>query len=112
MSKKRFIPGHQEASEEEEEKVEYEEKTVYVGNIDRQLTLEDLETHLHQYGKIKQVISQKDQKGRRKDFVFVEYEEKEGAEKAVESSGKAALGGRRLKINYKVKTRKVHKKTD
>ena len=42
------------------------------------------------------------QKGRAKGYLFVEYEDKESAEKAVDESGRANILGRKLTINYKM----------
>ena len=48
------------------------------------------------------------QKGRNKGFAFVEFEDHESAEKAVDDSGRANVLGRKLIINYRVaKTAKV-----
>lgn len=52
-------------------------------------------------------MRQYDHKGRTKNFVFVEFETKEAAEKAVEDTGRANVLGRKLTINYKVTKTKI-----
>jgi len=75
---------------------------VYVTGFDRGVGMPDLEQFLKKYGEVANLIRQTDDKGRGKNFVFVEYKTKEAAEMAVEDSGRANLMGRRLTINYKM----------
>ena len=52
------------------------------------------------------------QKGRSKGFVFVEFEEKESAQRAVEESGRANILGRKLIMNFKMRKVKVAEDKD
>jgi RNA recognition motif-containing protein len=79
-----------------------EEKVVYVTGFDRGIGMPDLEQFLQKYGQVAHLIRQTDDKGRGKNFVFVEYKNPEAAALAVEDSGRANLMGRRLTINYKM----------
>ncbi|TNV85145.1 hypothetical protein FGO68_gene10308 [Halteria grandinella] len=84
-----------------------EERIIYVTGFDRKTSFVDLEHFMKQYGDIVQVQKKIDEKGRGKGFVFVEYKERESAERAVEESGRANLMGNRLTINYKISKIKV-----
>jgi hypothetical protein len=79
-----------------------EERIVYVTGFDKGVGMPDLEQYLTKYGVIANLVRQTDEKGRGKNFVFVEYKTSEAAQLAVEDSGRANLMGRRLTINYKI----------
>lgn len=79
-----------------------EGKTIYVSGYDKRLAFEDLENYMSKFGKIIKLHRQFDQKGRSKGFVFIEYEDKESAERAVDDSGRANILGKKLTINYKI----------
>ena len=50
-----------------------EERIVYVTGFDKGVGMPDLEQYLTKYGPIANLIRQTDEKGRGKNFVFVEY---------------------------------------
>lgn len=67
---------------------------------------------MKKYGEIVNVQKKIDEKGRSKGFVFIEYKDKESAEKAVEDSGRANILGHKLTINYKISKIKVTEDRD
>ena len=73
---------------------------IYVGNLDYQLTEDNLKTAFQAYGEVESVriLTDRDT-GRPKGFGFVEMPEKEEALKAIEGLNGTDLGGRPLTVN-------------
>ncbi len=77
-----------------------ETMNIYVGNLDYQLTEDNLKTAFQVYGEVESVriLTDRDT-GRPKGFGFVEMPEKEEALKAIEALNGAELGGRTVTVN-------------
>ncbi len=73
---------------------------IYVGNLDYQLTEDDLKTTFQAYGEVESVriLTDRDT-GRPKGFGFVEMPEKEEALKAIEGLNGNDLGGKTITVN-------------
>jgi RNA recognition motif-containing protein len=72
---------------------------IYVGNLDYQMTDEDLKSEFSSYGDIQDVIIIKDHEtGRSKGFGFVTFAEESALEKALELDGQE-VRGRQLRVN-------------
>ena len=71
---------------------------VFVGNISYKCTENDLKKFFKDCGKVVDVRIAKKPDGKLKGFAHVDFETKEGMEKAVEKNGKELLG-RALKID-------------
>lgn len=75
-------------------------KKLYVGNLPYEYTDEDLETMFEDYGTVVSatIISDR-QTNRSKGFGFVELEDDEMAEKAIEELNGTDAGGRNVVVN-------------
>ncbi|RAP27128.1 RNA-binding protein [Candidatus Marinamargulisbacteria bacterium SCGC AG-333-B06] len=72
---------------------------IYVGNLDYQMSDEDLKSEFASYGEIQDVIVIKDHEtGRSKGFGFVTFAEESALEKALELDGQE-IRGRQLRVN-------------
>ena len=73
---------------------------LYLGNLSFKITEDELREIFSEYGTIKslKIISDRET-GRSRGFGFVELEEREGAEKAIEELNGKEILGRELKIN-------------
>ena len=72
---------------------------IYVGNLDYQMSDEDLKSEFSSYGDIQDVIIIKDHEtGRSKGFGFVTFAEESAVEKALELDGQE-LRGRQIRVN-------------
>ncbi len=73
---------------------------IYVGNLPFNTTNEDLENLFAQYGDVSraQVISDRET-GRSRGFGFVEMEDDNAAQAAIEATDGSDFGGRDLKVN-------------
>ncbi|MAQ64423.1 MAG: RNA-binding protein [Rickettsiales bacterium] len=72
---------------------------IYVGNLDYQMSDEDLKSEFSSYGEIQDVIIIKDHEtGRSKGFGFVTFAEESALEKALELDGQE-IKGRQLRVN-------------
>jgi len=73
---------------------------IYVGNLDYQLTEDNLKAAFQAYGDVESVriITDRDT-GRPKGFGFIEMPEKEEALKAIEALNGTELGGRKITVN-------------
>ncbi len=73
---------------------------IYVGNLNFKTTEEEVKQLFEQYGSVTTVklITDRDT-GRPRGFGFVEMEDDEAAEKAVESLNGLEFSGRNLKVN-------------
>ena len=73
---------------------------IYVGNIPRQASEDDLRPLFEPFGKIMSVNIIKDKfSGEAKGFGFVEMDNDADAEKAIESLDNSDLQGRKLRVN-------------
>jgi RNA recognition motif-containing protein len=77
-----------------------ETMNIYVGNLDYQLTEDNLKVVFQAYGDVESVriITDRDT-GRPKGFGFIEMPEKEEALKAIEALNGTELGGRKITVN-------------
>jgi RNA recognition motif-containing protein len=77
-----------------------ETMNIYVGNLDYQLTEDNLKVVFQAYGDVESVriITDRDT-GRPKGFGFIEMPEKEEALKAIEALDGTELGGRKITVN-------------
>jgi RNA recognition motif-containing protein len=73
---------------------------IYVGNLDYQLTEDNLKAAFEAYGEVETARIIEDRStGRSKGFGFVEMPEKEEALKAIEGLNETELGGRKIIVN-------------
>ena len=73
---------------------------IYVGNLNYNLTEEELSQVFSEYGEVVSVKIVKDREtGRAKGFGFVEMANDEEGERAVEELDGADVGGRNMKVN-------------
>lgn len=73
---------------------------IYVGNISYSMTEEELKDVFGQFGNVTSVkIIVNKHTGRSKGFGFVEVEEEDGAQKAIEELNDTELGGRNLRVS-------------
>ncbi|RMF21776.1 MAG: RNA-binding protein [Cyanobacteria bacterium J083] len=74
--------------------------SVYIGNLDYNVTADDLTEVFSEYGNVKRVHLPVDREtGRMRGFAFVEMETEEQEEKAIEALDGAEWLGRQLKVN-------------
>ncbi|NEP51131.1 MAG: RNA-binding protein [Moorea sp. SIO3C2] len=74
--------------------------SVYVGNLAREVTEEDLKSVFEEYGQIKRIHMPTDREtGRLRGFAFVEMNTEEEEAKAIEELDRAEWMGRELKVN-------------
>ncbi|MFA7109654.1 MAG: RNA-binding protein [Sphaerochaetaceae bacterium] len=75
-------------------------KKIYVGNLSYKTSEEDLQDLFNQYGTVNSatIIIDRDS-NRSKGFGFVELEEEEGAQKAIEELDGKEFLGRNLRVN-------------
>jgi len=75
-------------------------KKIYVGNLSYKTSEEDLQDLFNQYGTVNSatIIIDRDS-NRSKGFGFVELEEEEGAQKAIEELDGKDFLGRNLRVN-------------
>lgn len=73
---------------------------IYVGNIVPHITEDDLKQIFSVYGTIKSTLMPTDKAGQHKGYLFVEYHDKNAAEKAVVEMDKFELGGKCLKVGW------------
>ncbi|NEO22090.1 MULTISPECIES: RNA-binding protein [unclassified Moorena] len=74
--------------------------SVYVGNLAREVTEEDLKSVFEEYGQIKRIHMPTDREtGRFRGFAFVEMNTEEEEAKAIEDLDGAEWMGRELKVN-------------
>jgi RNA recognition motif-containing protein len=77
-----------------------ETMNIFVGNLDYQLTEDNLKTAFQAYGEAEsaRILTDRDT-GRSKGFGFVEMPEKEEALKAIEALNGTELGGKTITVN-------------
>ena len=74
--------------------------SIYVGNLNYEVSQEDLSEVFSEYGKVKRVHLPTDREtGRKRGFGFVEMETEAEEEKAIETLDGAEWMGRELKVN-------------
>lgn len=74
--------------------------TIYVGNLSHQVNPEDLEEVFAQYGKVKKVVLPKDRDtGEVRGFAFVDLDEEDKEEKAIQELDDSEWMGRQLRVN-------------
>jgi len=78
-----------------------EDKKIYIGNLDYNVTEEELQKTIEEKGlQIKELKIITDKfTGKSKGFGFAEFEKNEDAQSAIESLDGHELKGRRLKVN-------------
>jgi len=73
---------------------------IYVGNLPYSIVEEDLKEIFEEYGEVASVKIISDKfTGRSKGFGFVEMEDNQEANKAIEELNNAELSGRNIKVN-------------
>jgi len=73
---------------------------IYVGNLSYDVAEDGLRELFGEFGPIKSAsIIQDRDSGRSKGFGFIEMEQKEDAEKAIQDLDGTSFGGRNLKVN-------------
>ncbi|MBE9045379.1 RNA-binding protein [Pleurocapsales cyanobacterium LEGE 10410] len=74
--------------------------SIYVGNLNYEVSQEDLNEVFSEYGKVKRVHLPTDREtGRKRGFGFVEMETEAEEEKAIETLDGAEWMGREIKVN-------------
>ncbi|WP_424095061.1 RNA recognition motif domain-containing protein [Moorena producens] len=74
--------------------------SVYIGNLSRDVTEEDLKSVFEEYGQIKRIHMPTDREtGKLRGFAFVEMNTEEEEAKAIEELDRAEWMGRELKVN-------------
>jgi cold-inducible RNA-binding protein len=74
--------------------------SIYVGNLQYNSTEEQIEQLFSEYGKVNSVKLIKDREtGRSRGFGFVEMEDQEGANAAIQALDGKDVGGRNLRVN-------------
>ncbi|NXE15528.1 PABP2 protein, partial [Lophotis ruficrista] len=81
-----------------EEKVEVDQRSIYVGNVDYGGTAEELESHFNSCGRINRVTILCDKfSGHPKGYAYIEFEEKSSVKAAVELD-ESVFRGRVIKV--------------
>lgn len=84
-----------------EEKMEVDNRSIYVGNVDYGATAEELEQHFHGCGSINRVtILCNKFDGHPKGFAYIEFAEKESVQTAM-AMDESLFRGRQIKVNPK-----------
>ncbi|XP_072013873.1 polyadenylate-binding protein 2-B-like [Amphiura filiformis] len=84
-----------------EDKVEVDNRSVYVGNVDYSATAEELEQHFHGCGNINRVTILCDKfTGHPKGFAYVEFTDKEDVQLGL-ALDESLFKGRQIKVNIK-----------
>jgi RNA recognition motif-containing protein len=74
---------------------------IYVGNLNYRMTEEALQELFAKYGEVVSTKIIKDQySGRSKGFGFVEMENKDDGEKAVQELNESEVDGRNIRVNF------------
>ena len=74
--------------------------SIYVGNLNYEVSQEDLSEVFSEYGKVKRVHLPTDREtGRKRGFGFVEMETEAEEDKAIETLDGAEWMGREIKVN-------------
>jgi len=75
-------------------------KNIYVGNLDYNVTEDELRTAFEAYGKVDNVTVLRDREtGQPRGFGFVEMSNDEEAQKAITGTNGTQLGGRNISVN-------------
>lgn len=84
-----------------EDKIEVDNRSIYVGNVDYGATAEELEQHFHGCGSINRVtILCNKFDGHPKGFAYIEFAEKESVQTAM-AMDESLFRGRQIKVNPK-----------
>lgn len=84
-----------------EEKMEIDNRSVYVGNVDYSATADDLENHFHGCGSVNRVTILCDKfSGHPKGFAYIEFAEKDSVQTAM-ALDDSLFKGRIIKVNPK-----------
>ncbi|CAF1663989.1 unnamed protein product [Adineta ricciae] len=84
-----------------EEKMEADQKSVYVGNVDYTATAQELENHFHGCGSIHRVTILCDKfSGQPKGFAYVEFADKDSVQTAL-ALDESLFKGRQIKVTEK-----------
>ena len=84
---------------------------LYVGNLNFNLTEEELRTIFEEYGDVTSVKVITDKySGRSKGFGFVEFEYEDDGKRALEEINGTEVSGREIKVNVAVKKSRNFKK--
>jgi len=84
-----------------EEKMEVDERSVYVGNVDYSATADDLERHFHGCGSVNRVTILCDKfTGLPKGFAYIEFADKDSVQTAT-ALDESLFKGRQIKVSAK-----------
>ena len=84
-----------------EEKIEVDNRSIYVGNVDYGATAEELEAHFHGCGSINRVtILCNKFDGHPKGFAYIEFADKDSVQTAM-AMDESLFRGRQIKVNPK-----------
>nr|CAD7196187.1 unnamed protein product [Timema douglasi] len=83
-----------------EEKMEVDNRSIYVGNVDYGATAEELEQHFHGCGSINRVtILCNKYDGHPKGFAYIEFAERDSVQTAM-AMDESLFRGRQIKVSY------------
>jgi len=84
-----------------EEKMEIDNRSIYVGNVDYSATADDLENHFHGCGSVNRVTILCDKfSGHPKGFAYIEFAEKDSVQTA-QALDESLFKGRIIKVSIK-----------
>ncbi|THU89533.1 polyadenylate binding protein [Dendrothele bispora CBS 962.96] len=99
LNDKKVYVGHHISRKERQSKIEEmkaQYTNLYVKNLDPEMKQEDFEQLFQQFGTVTSALVQVDEEGKSKGFGFVNYENHEEAQKAVDGLHDIELNGRKL----------------
>jgi polyadenylate-binding protein len=99
LNDKKVYVGHHISKKEREAKFEEQKKqftNIYIKNLDTEVTDEEFENLFRPFGTITSIIVQKDDDGKSRGFGFVNYEDHEAAQSAVDALHDTEINGKKL----------------
>lgn len=99
LNDKKVFVGHHVPRKERQQKIEENRAkftNIYCKNVDLEATDEEFEALFSQYGKITSCVLQRDEDGKSKGFGFVNFEDHEAAQKAVDELHEKDFKGQAL----------------
>ncbi|CAD6208565.1 hypothetical protein G9C98_001354 [Cotesia typhae] len=92
------LPGMISLNTSMEEKIEIDNRSIYVGNVDYGATAEELEQHFHGCGSVNKVTIQCNKyDGHPKGFAYIEFAERDAVETAM-ALDESLFRGRQIKV--------------
>eukprot|EP00753_Platysulcus_tardus_P020603 PLAT8264.1.p1 GENE.PLAT8264.1~~PLAT8264.1.p1 ORF type:complete len:686 (-),score=-51.09 PLAT8264.1:220-2277(-) len=102
LNDKKVYVGHHISKKERQAKIDEQKKqftNIYVKNIDLEVTDEEFRELFTKFGPVTSAVLQKDEEGRSRGFGFVNYENHDDAQKAVEALHDSELKGKKLYVS-------------